>query len=149
MALNDVAPPLGPPFWVHPIVAVIVIDVCRVGLVLQRLQHALLHHIPQSTFCMLLNHAEFTVLQDEHSMEHLAAPVAQYYGGSDLGGCPAGALIMGDEPDVIPASCPVPIGQLRLKPPLCLQQHRCCMHHTWPCQVVGISDTPPMQSFVS
>lgn len=43
---------------------------------------------------------------------HLAAPVAENNRGPDLGWSPTGALIMGNEPDVIPAACPVPVWQL-------------------------------------
>ena len=37
MALDDVAPPMRPPLWVHCIVAVVVKRVGRIGLVVQRL----------------------------------------------------------------------------------------------------------------
>lgn len=77
---------------------------------------------------------------------HLPAPVAQYDGRSDLRGRPAGALIVGDEPDVVPASRPIPVRQLCLKPPLRLQQHSRCMHHPRTCKALHIAGNPQHSS---
>ena len=63
---------------------------------------------------------------------HLAAPVGQDDAAPQLHGHPAGALIMGHQPDVIPPRCPVPKGVLVLQPVLGLQQHVCALHHPRP-----------------
>ena len=54
---------------------------------------------------------------------------------------------MRNEPDVVPAPCPVPVWQFCLKPPLCLQQHCRCMHHSRTCQALMLQMTPNTQLF--
>ena len=58
------------------------------------------------------------------------APMREPDGGCDLVGHPAGPLVVSEQPDVVPASVPVPVWEMLLDPLFGLQNHHGRMRNT-------------------